>query len=282
MSVAQKLPWDNPRIMDETRQKLLDDKILELTLSEKNYTKQQIANLINRSVSYVWLTWKRLAEQGRLEKDPETGHIKKNIPIINLRTFAEIEKTEFGEIESIARWIKSMKSSNIQNYPTQVSNFWKICKTINVHPDSFLISIEEAKSLYEDFVDKFRKGEAVYIYKSKKIDPTKQANANPQAYTESLKSFMTRNGIVIPEGQLRIDRDSTMIYGRVHLNDLERKQGIIFFMEKAPKFLNLFILHHELGGRINSILKLHPVWNRKTIEIDGIECEYFTLSLIHI
>ncbi len=299
--------WDNKdsRIRDETRKKLLFEKVLELTLDQEHrYSKFEIGDLVNRSHGTIWKIWQELCTIckcehyqnqhttkctvencicekfiGKLEKD-EMGRIIRSMPTRQIQTFEDISKTKFIRIASIQRWIASMQKTNVVHWRTMLANFWRVCITIDTYPDSFLQDIDTVEKLKDEFVKKFRDGKAVYIYEKKKQDPLKQSQANPQSYLEAIRSFRDRNGKDLPKGYLKIERDFNQIYAHIHLNDDERRLGIHYLKQIDEKLAKLFILQLELGVRIDTLFKIKPEWIKQTTVINGKTCEYFK-CLIH-
>ncbi len=156
-----------------------------------------------------------------------------------------------------------------------LTNFWRICTTLDVHPDIFIQEIETAEEMKEKFVMALRDGKAVYIYNLKKRDAEKQSKVNPQPYVESIRSFRDRNSKDVPKGYLRIERLSNDMYSRVHITDKERLLAIKFMEKLFPTLITLFIIHHEIGVRIDTLFTMRPVLQKEITVIDGQQCEYW-------
>lgn len=269
------LPWDNRKIDGEEAHKLLKEKILELTLPPNRKTKKEIADLTNRSISKVYNIQKELVIDGKLEKS-DTGHIVKSQNERMVKTYEDISKTEFAQIPSVKRWVESMKRSKIQYLSFYVVNFWKICKTLDVNPNAFLQDIYEVEPLVDEFVKLFREGKTFYIKDVKKArDPAKLSQSNPAHYIEAIRSFIKRNGKQIPDGSLLVESNKSNVYANIRLSDRERIIGIKFFERISQSLLNLFVIQHELGLRMDTLFKFKPMFERKITKIEGRTCEYY-------
>jgi len=163
----------------------------------------------------------------------------------------------------------------MKNWKFLLTNFWRICTTLDVHPDVFLQSIDTAEEMKDKFVVALRDGKAVYIYNIKNKDPERQSKVNPQPYIEAIRSFRNRNSKDVPKGYLTIERMGTDLYSRVHFNDTERKLAISFLRKLYPQFVDLFIIHHEIGVRIDTLFKMRPILIKELTLIDGQQCEYW-------
>lgn len=171
--------WDNKRVNDKTRQKLLMDRVLELTLPPHNLNRIQISQMINRSVTTVHRIQRELVKNGLLQTT-ENGYLIRSAQPKLLKRFQDLSKTDFLNIASVKNWKEQMESRDVQNIPYTIANFWKICQTIDVHPDAFLLDIKEVIPLVEKFKMAFKEGNVLYIKKKHLDDPIKQAQANPQ------------------------------------------------------------------------------------------------------
>jgi hypothetical protein len=137
------------------------------------------------------------------------------------------------------------------------------------------MDITTVEELKDKFVQKYRDGEAVYLYDRKKRDSLQQSQANANPYIESIRSFRTRNGKEITKGYLEIDRENTDLYSMIHLNDVERKKTFNFMTKFGDIWGILFILQHELGVRIDTLFTMKPVWIKQFTQIDGNPCDYY-------
>ncbi len=260
--------WDRKGFTDEKRHIAIKSRVLELTLDNK--TRKDIAPMINRSITKVWKIQQELKHEGKL-KVSEAGYIIKEMPDNSISRYNEITRTGFEKYESIKNWILKMQKKHITDIQKRVGNFWKVCVTLDVHPNAFLADIEEVEKFHDQFILKFQNDEVIKLRKWK--TNTKTENKSYLHYTTAIKSFMKSNGISIPSGYLEVQRTTNTVYSRIHLNDEQRKEGIKYFSALGLSFL--FILHHELGVRIGTLLKLRPEWNKRTIVVDGNDCTYY-------
>lgn len=269
------LPWDNRRIDGEEAQRLMKEKVLELTLPPNRKTKKEIAELINRSISKVYSIQKELVEEGKLEKS-ESGHIIKSQNERMVKTYEDISKTEFAQIPSVKRWVDSMKRSKIKYLSFYTVNFWKICKTLDVHPNAFLQEIYEVEPLVDKFVKTFREGKTFYIKDVKKArDPVKLSQSNPAHYIGAVRSFIKRNGKQIPDGSLVVETNNSNVYANIRLSDRERILGVKFFERISKSLVTMFVLQHELGLRMDTLFHCKPMFERQVTKIEGLDCEYY-------
>lgn len=269
-----KNPWDDAKTNDETRRKLLKNRVLELTLPPHNLNRIQISHMINRSVSTVHRLQRELVAEGKLQTT-ESGHLIKAAQPKLLKRFLDISKTDFLRIPSVNKWKESMERDEVKNIPYIIVNFWKVCQTIDVHPDAFLLDIEEVIPLIEKFKIAFKEGKVVYIKKKTIDDPLKQSQASPEHYIESIRSFIKRNGKEIPEGQLKVRRKQNKLYAQIRLTDKERLLGMKFFAAISTILKNIFIIHHEIGVRSDTLFKMMPKFERQTRTFEGIPCEWY-------
>lgn len=267
-------PWDDKKTNDETRKKLLKDRVLDLTLPPHNLNRIQISHMINRSVSTVHRIQRELVQEGKLQTT-ETGHLIRSAQPKLLRRFIDISKTDFLNIPSINKWKNSMDRDGVKNVPYIIVNFWKVCQTIDVHPDAFLLDIEEVIPLIEKFKVAFKNGKVVYIKKRQIDDPLKQSQASPEHYIESIRSFIKRNGKEIPEGEIKVRRKQNKLYAQIRLNDNERMQGIKHFATFSNDLKTLFIIHNEIGPRSDTLFTMRPKFEKHTRTFEGIKCDWY-------
>ena len=272
--------WDRPRISEEDRKKELKKEVLRLTLAtDQNpygHKRYEISKLVNRSETTIWNIQQELASEGKLEKT-EGGRIVHKQPTEEIILKSQLTREGIEKIASIRKWINAMKKKGIQNIDEQVRYFWQVCQTLNIHPDAFLQPIEDIEELHDKFIEKFEKNEVVYVRKKFKNPDNK--NHSYEHYSNAVKSFVRRNGIQIPDGYLTIRRKPEKTYSTIHLNDVQRKTAINFMANLGEIWKIIFVLHHELGLRADTLATLKPTFERRTTTIDGISCEYY---LTHI
>lgn len=266
---AEILPWDNRRIDDKEGHRLLKIKVLDLTLPPHNLIRSQIASKVNRSVSKIYRIQRELVRDGKLQTN-FSGRIIKAKPDRFTARYEDLTKTQFMQISSIKKWKNSLERSSVKNIPYIIVNFWKVCKTLDVHPDAFLINdINEVSPLIDEFIKLFREGRTFYLKKKRTEDPIKQSKSNPQHYIESIRSFIKRNGGEIPDGYLVIKRSPTDLYSTIKLTDNERIKAIKFMEKFGKDIYNLFVIHNEIGVRSDTLFTMKPRFEKITRVLDG-------------
>jgi len=266
--------WDNKRIDDKTAKKLLKEKVLEYTLPPHNLNRIQISQMINRSVTTVHRIQRDLVADGLLQTT-ENGYLIRSAPNKTLKTFQDLSTTDFPNIASVKKWKLRMDSNENVGAEESVSNFWKVCQTLDVHPDSFLVDFDEVLPLIEKFKMAFKEGKMKYIKKKHIDDPVKQSQANPQHYIEAVRSFIKGNGIEIPKGELVVKRKLNKIYAQIRLNDKERLDGMKFMNGISNDLRIIYIIHNEIGVRADTLFQMRPKFERFTRTFEGIQCEWY-------
>lgn len=266
--------WDNKKIDDKTAKKLLKDRVLELTLPPHNLNRIQISHMINRSVTTVHRVQRELVSDGLLQTT-ENGYLIRSAQPKLLKRFQDISKTEFLNIPSVKKWKQKMESNEVKNIPYLISNFWKVCQTIDVHPDAFLLDINEVIPLIEKFKLMFRDGKVLYMKKKHLDDPVKQSQANPQHYIESVRSFIKGNGKEIPKGELEVKRKQNKLYAQIRINDQERIAGMKYMSKFSSDLRVLFTIHNEIGVRSDTLFKMRPKFEQFRRTFEGIPCEWY-------
>lgn len=281
MSNQQTKLWDRQRISETERKEELKKEILRLTLpSEQNpygHKRYEIANLVNRSETTVWNIQHELVNEGKLDMTT-SGRIVHEKPTEELILKSQLSREGIERIGSVRTWILSMKKKGIKNIDEQVRYFWQVCQTLNVHPDAFLQPIKEIEELHDKFIEKFKNNEVVYIRKRYK-NPANKTLSSYDHYTNAIKSFVRRNGIQIPIGNLEMKRTPEKIYSSIHLNDIQKQLAINFMANIGEIWKTIFVLHHELGLRADTLVRLKPTFEKRTTTIDGISCEYYLLNI---
>jgi len=250
------------------------DRVLQLTLPPHNLNRIQISHMINRSVTTVHRVQRALVEQDLLQTT-ENGYLIRSAQPKLLKRFQDISKTEFMSIPSIKNWKEKMVANNVEGMPYLITNFWKICQTIDVHPDAFLLDIKEVIPLVEKFKVAFKEGRVLYIKKRHLDDPLKQAQADPQHYIESVRSFIKGNGKEIPKGDLEVKRKQNRQYAQIRITDDERIQGMKFMKKFSNDLRVIFTLHNEIGVRADTLFKMKPKFEKFVRKFEGIVCEWY-------
>lgn len=255
---------------EEIKLEPLEQTVLDYTLPPYRYKKGEIAKLIKRSPSTVWRIQQFLVSRRLLDKAP-SGHIFKNKYEHASKTFEEIQNKTFKERPVVKKWIDNMRSRNIVDYKRRTTNFWKLCKTIDKDPEEFLQDINIVQPYWDEFVNKFRDGNAFSI----RNEGNKSGGLNPKHYGDALKSFREANGKKTEKGYIETEQVNTGIYARIKLNDEEKQKAIEFFGKFGDEMKNLFIWDHELGPRSDSLFTITVTFERHLTVIDDQECEYY-------
>src|SRR3990167_7537029 len=204
--------WDDPNIPSEQRLTALEETVLEYTLPPYKYTKTRIAKDIGRSPSTVWRIQQDLVKKGKLDRTP-SGHIFKGKYEHAVKVYQEIENKTFKETPTVKKWVENMKARNIIDYKRRVTNLWKLCKTIDTNPIELLQNINIVQSYWDQFVNKFREGDAFSI----RNENNKAGGINQKHYGDALKSYRSSNGKEIPRGYIETEQPNTATYARIKL-----------------------------------------------------------------
>ena len=264
-------------------------RILELFLPPFNKKIKEIAFLINHSRSFVYGKLQQLVEEGKLDK-LDSGHIKRVMPESQIEGYSDVIKSEFHKYKSIERWTYRMKRDHVKNWAYQITDLYKICKTLKRIPDHFLAPIEQVEQLMEEFDEKFRKGEAFYIDSKniKKIKSMSRENVSIAHFVKAVRSFRQKLGHPIPKsiGGILSVSEKTGLYARYKLTDKHRKEGIEFMTKIDQSQGDLFTFHHEVGVRTDTLFNSKPVFRKKNIEVldpktnQNIICELYVVEFL--
>ena len=269
-------------------------------MKKRRFTQEQFENLLKQVVEYslpgtnssaksiseiCTLTglgrttvnsYRKIAKQRGLLQANEKGHIIKSKPELMLKVYEDILNTDFNNIPTVKTWI-SIIQKTVVNWQKYVANFWKVCKTINRHPDTFLEPILEAEKHKDEFVSLFKQGKTVYINKKTIITPNQDSSPHP--YIEAIRSFRKANDKPIPEGMLKAEQPKYDLYRKIKFNDIEIQQGIQFMAEKGRQWQNLFTIHCEFGPRIDSLINIEISHEKKITDVDGKSYEYYLCNV---
>lgn len=277
-----KFAWNDENLSDDERKDKRKQRVLELSQPPFHYKRPRIAKEMGISLSLVYNIRKELVKDGKLTVDPDTGFIQKIIKDQQIQVYEDLASSEFGQIASVKKMIEFLKKRN-KNYSTVVAYFYKVCKTLDKHPDSFKSNEEEVEKLKDSFIEKFEKGEAFYIDKSNVRKFINKEDTSPIHYLNSIRAFRRANGINMSEGFLKSEeKQKTGRYRRIKLTDAERNLGIKFMKAKSVLMGMLFILNSEIGVRIDTLLNLRPKFSRQLITIDGIQCEFYVGDVFEV
>ena len=263
-------------------------RILELYLPPHNKKIKDIAILINRSRSYVYYKLQELVELGHLKKNEKTGHIIREMPESQIDGYADVMKSDFNKYKSIERWIAKMKRDKIKNWAYQVTDLYKICKTLERTPDHFLAPLEMVEQMTEEFEEKFKAGEAYYIdSKNKSINTKNREDVSIGHFVKAIRSFRQRLGHPVPKGVggiLSVTED-TGNYAKLKMTDWQIKKGIEYMFKISQVMGMLFVIHHETGVRTDTLFNMKLSFRQKIIEVlkpqtqQRIPCELFILDV---
>lgn len=267
---------------------------------KRNFTQEQFEELLKQVVEYSLPTqdraaksiteictltglgrttvnaYRKIAKQRELLAVNENGHIIKSKPEPLLKVYQDILNTDFNQIPTVKLWITIIQKT-IVNWQKYVANFWKVCKTINRHPDIFLGPILDAESHKDEFVKLFKEGKTVYINKKTIITPNQDSSPHP--YIEAIRSFRKANDKPIPEGMLKAVQQKFDLYRKIKFSDTEIQEGIKFMAEKGKDWERLFTIHHEIGPRTESLINLQISYQPRTVDVDGTNCEYYLCDI---
>jgi len=243
-------------------------RILELFLPPFNKKIKEIAFLINHSRSFVYGKLQELVEEGKLEK-LDSGHIKRVMPESQIEGYSDVVKSEFHKYKSIERWIYRMKRDKVKNWAYQVTDMYKICKTLQRIPDHFLAPLEQVEQLMEEFDDKFRKGEAFYIDEKNIKKLKSREDVSITHFIKAVRSFRLKLGHPIPKklGGILTISEPTGQYARYKLTDSQRRKGINFMNNISNQQGDLFTFHHEVGIRTGTLFNAKPTFKQKILEV---------------
>lgn len=270
-----KYAWEDSNVSDEERKRKREEEVLRLTLPPFRYKRSRIAKELHLSITVVWQIRKKLVEEGKLVKD-ERGRIKNASPEKTARLYDEIIDSEFGQIPSMKIMIDNLKKSN-KKYDQIIGYFYKVCKTISRHPDDFKLPEQIVEQYKDEFIEKFSKGESFYIDKEHPKRFENEGDTSAEHYLNSIRSFRKANNIPLSRGFLKLPSNKNMKgkYARIKLSDSERLKGIIFMAQFGDLWKNLFILQTEIGLRLMTLLKFKSKFERRSLDVDGMPCEFF-------
>lgn len=271
----EKYAWEDPYVSDEERLKKKKEKVLELT--EKEMKRKNIAKEMRISESQVWLLRKQLIKEGKLEVSSK-NRVFKARPEKQIKKYEDILKTQFAQIPCIKNMIERLQKTR-DDYQNVVGYIYKVCKTIEVHPEKFLEEEGEVEKLKELFIDKFSKGEAFYIDTDHHKRFVNAEDTSPANYIQSIKALRRTNNKPTSVGFLQYYHHVTGRYAKVKLSDTQRLQGIEYMTKKSELLRNVFILGHEIGPRINTLLNMKANFERHSLDVDGMPCEFFTTTV---
>ena len=247
--------------------------------------RQEIAKLINRSEQWVWELWQMLVKEGKLQKDPITGHLLRSEQDKKQIQYAELIKSEFLQIPSIQKWYNDLMTGGNNGKPVSSTNYKiqglnVVCNTLNVHPDAFLQDLDTSIALLKEFERRFKAGETRYAYQFNKNGKTDFSLKEITHYVSATRNFMFRNNIAIPRGITGImsgKKKRFGAYANVKLTDREFERGLKFM--HGYGFEELFAVLHEVFPRTKTGITMVNKFEIKPIDAKGVHGEYAIMPL---
>lgn len=280
-------PFEDNEVSMNVEDIAIRARILELYLPPHNKKIKEIALLLNRSRSFIYYKLQELVKLKQLKKNEATGHIIRELPESQIDGYADVMKTEFNKYKSVERWVAKMKRDKIKNWAYQVTDLYKICKTLERNPDHFLAPLEIVEQMMEDFEEKFRAGESYYIDTKNKSINKNRSEVSIGHFVKAVRSFRQRLGHPVPKnvgGILSVSED-TGNYARLKLTDKQVTQGIAYMTNISAVMGVLFTMHHEIGVRTDTLFNMMITFRHKILEVlnpktdERIPCEYFVLDV---
>ena len=253
----------------------LQEIILTYTLYPYNKTQTEMTKLVKCSRSTVCKVWNQLVQLGFLKRDEKGKIIRDSIQKSVGKVFSDITKTEFADDPNITTFIQSLQRSKIEDWQRHITRLWVVCETLKIKSDSLLAPILQTQQVVDMFEKEFMAGKAKYTNPNNVKNFRNKEKTSINHYIKSIKSFRDRLGIETPRGYLESTEEAFDAYKRVRLNDVERRLAIAFMATFGEVWKNIFILHHELGVRSNTLFTLRPIFERRTMTVDGQDCEYY-------
>ncbi len=266
-------------------------RILELFLPPHNKKIKEIAMLVNRSRSFVYQKMEELVTDGKLER-LESGHIKRVLPESQTKDYSDVMKEDFDKYKSVERWIYRMKRDKVKGWAYQVTNLFKICKTLKRVPDHFLAPLEQVEQMMEEFDEMFRAGKSYYVDENNIKKRKSKEDVSIATYVKAVRSFSMKLGHPIPKGVggiMSVSEEKGK-YARYKLTDTQRQLGSEFMATRNSKHGDLFTIHNEVGWRTDTlfqtIAKNKAVFKRKLLDVldpktnKNVACEIFIVEEI--
>ena len=212
--------------------------------------------------------FKKLISQNRLEKTA-SGRVKKSQIQKEKQHFEELLKSQWldGKNPEVKIWIQKMrnggkKGTGVVAWKDKVSAFYAVCKTLNVQPTSFLISIAETEKLLEKFKEIFLAGKAQYSYIGAKQNLKSGQDTSIARYVSAVANFCFRNEKPIPkntDGILSRKKENYGAYANVQLSDAEIEKILDFMKDHHSvkyNFETLTAIGHEMIPRPDTLVTM--------------------------
>ena len=274
------------RVRSEADEARMLDRVYELTVAGRS--RDEIAAYIGRGRTTVTHYWKKLMEQGRLEKTA-SGRVARPRQEKERLDYERITRSEWlaGGNGEIKTWIDKMRAggkrgAGLRDWQSQVSHMYVLCRTLEVQPSAFLVSSSETERLLGEFRQKFLAGEARYIGKGSQLKSGKDTSI--RQYVMAVRSFCLRNDRPLPHnigGVMSGKKENYGAYAGVQLSDSE-VQWVLDFMRDHSRdhdWEALTAIGHETIPRPDTLVTLK---NDITIKRDAIEdtvCTYGEVSM---
>lgn len=285
----RKLGAGRDRFDSDEDQTALLDRVFELTLQSPKLSKLEIANSINRSEKMVYIYWQKLIAQGKL-KAGVTGRPERTEEKIRQDQFEEMSQTDFvSKNPSVQTWVTKLnrggkKGTGVVKWFDMVTGFYIVCRTLQIKPDAFLISVKQTTELMEQFKEKFLKGEAKYVSlesgKGQAFIMKSGLDTSVSRYSRAVANFCMRNDKPLPKGMdgaLSRKKENYGAYSTVKLSDKEVAGMVEFFKnhpEGGEEWAALVAIHHELIARSETMMNWRVNLIFQEDVFDGVLCKW--------
>lgn len=256
--------------------RLRKERVYDLYVNQKK-SWSQIAKLTKLSRMTVYLIRRELIADGKLETGPN-GRITKSKKQRNLEAYETVARSDFvAKHDCIKNLHEAYRGSPRSAHVTAM---WVICATLKVSPEAFLVSTKETQRLYDLFVERFLRGEAVYLGNAKSA-LTSGENTSHGRYRNALRQFCRVNDKQLPDrlkGNLSGKKENYGKYNDVYLTDAQFRAGLKFFGEvddgHGPEWAAMFAFCHDAFPR--PAIAVDHAFNFKAQhrEIDGSVASY--------
>ena len=282
--------WDKQRVKKPQDKQQLLQQVYEHTVGNRSKgitpkNRQEISKLINRSEQWVWELWQVLVREGKLQKDPNTGHLLRSEQDRKQVQYAEMAKSAFIQIPSVQKWFNDLMTAGKNGKPaasvnSMVQGLNVVCNTLNIHPDALLQDIDTSVALLKEFERKFKAGEARYAHQLNNNNNINFSIKEVTNYVAATRNFMIRNGIAIPRGITGImsgKKKRFGAYANVKLTDREFERGLKFM--HGYGFEELFAVLHEVFPRTKTGITMVNKFEIRPIDAKGVRGEYAIMQL---
>lgn len=175
-------------------------------------------------------------------------------------------REDFTKIHSIRIFTENLLLSEVSPR-RDITRLYKICSTIQKHPDEFLIDVRTAQLLFLEFQKKHNQ-----------YNP----NVSVSNYRKTLRKFLITNNITIPSTAKTLSNSSEVVhnYGKIALTDEEYEKGLRFMESHGGKqFRALYAIHHEIFPRSDTMIKWIPQFTFLNTTVNGKNYEFIECSV---